>query len=75
MLYRHNYSSFYFNPSMTNRTGRVVIIVSTILPWIAIVTALGAWGTESADVVIMLMTGLTFLIAGIGLWIGEHLSS
>lgn len=57
---------------MTDRTGLVVIVLSTILPWIAIVTALGAWGTESSDVVIMSMIGFTFLIAGVGLWVGER---
>ena len=56
---------------MADRTGLVVISVSTILSWIAIVTALGTWGTESSDLVIMLMTGLTFLITGVGLWAGE----
>ena len=57
-------------------TDRVVpiyfILVTIILPWIVIVTALGAWGTESSDLIIISVTGLTFLITGVGLWVGER---
>lgn len=60
---------------MTDRSGLVIIIVSTILPWIAIVTALGAWGTESSDLVIIFMTSITFIITGVGLWVGERFGS
>ena len=57
---------------MANKIGLVVLAVSTLLPWAVIITALGAWGTEPSDLVIVFMTTLTFLIAGIGFGVGER---
>lgn len=45
------------------------IAVSVAIPWVLIVTALGAWGTNASDLVIHLMTMITFLAVGFGLWI------
>ena len=58
-----------------SRISAPLLAVSTLLPWIALVTALGAWGTKPADLVILFMTGLTFFVGGCVLWVAEVVRS
>lgn len=38
---------------MTTREGLAVIVGTAVVAWVVLVTALGAWGTSTADFLIM----------------------
>lgn len=47
---------------LTPRTG--VTVVSVVVGWLVVATALDAWGTTPLDIVLQTLTVLTFAIAG-----------